>query len=191
MAKLELCKSCKKEIEANIKVCPYCGKKYPTLTITKIFALIIVAIALLVFLLSGDNKIKVANNLKLFSVSDYAYTMNNQPAVNINIGESKEDYFSITILKSIIKENTTIYKRYDRKTKHISMDGYWEGKNYIVLTKTTEPFIKLHIKSLDYKNKEAILELEAMLISPDTKELLSVPSQTFNINNELFNNFIK
>ena len=146
--------------------------------------------ALLVFFFSNDTK--EATNLNIINVSDYDFTIANKAAVSIKFGKSTKEWFDITIPKTFVKENAIAFKSSSRPTNLISMDGYWDnGDYYKVLTNTSEPFVKLQFTSLDYTHNKAIVDVEARLISVKSKEILSIPKQTFIISGTQFSNLTK
>lgn len=157
----------------------------------------IAALAFIVVLVAGattftdTGKIK-SKDLKVISVSDYDFTMDDKQSVSIYIGESQSNYYNITINRDQVKQGLSLTKDKENYIKSIDATAAYEKNFYYFLIKDDfNSYLKFDIKKLDHDKKEAVISIKALLYNPDSKDEIKLAQQDFNIKGKLFDNFTK
>ncbi|MDX9744447.1 MAG: zinc ribbon domain-containing protein [Arcobacteraceae bacterium] len=194
--KLVPCKKCKQEVSLGIKECPYCKEKYPTATLKATimtFGTLFIAIWIIFSLFDNNqqNERKITNtaesynitqHLMTLSVSDFEYTFKDKPAVSISIGESNNDFISITLHRNNIYEGFTTTSNND-----ISITATWDKLTFFQNHLSRVSFT---IEKMDSLNKEAIISLNATLhTNTENHKELNISTKT-TIKDKNFDNLL-
>lgn len=106
-----------------------------------------------------DRKISLNN----ITVSDYDFTMNNQSAVNINILQDDNNYFTITVLKSKFKKGFKFLlnkDNYNNISKEVEVTATFTNDTFNLIPKHNQDcFISFEILEYDKVTKKAVVKI--------------------------------
>jgi len=132
------------------------------------------------------------NTLKILSVSDYNFTIDDKQAVGIYIGRNDKEYFSITVPRSMIKQGNKIIKNKDNYIKYADITASFNGKQYFfIVNDSASSILDFYIQKIDYKNKNAIIKVYTKIYNPDDNSYTEIKKQNFVISGILFENLTK
>ena len=124
--------------------------------------------ALLATMLVGCSDDTTAFNANKVSASNFAYTMNELPAVVVNLLQDDNNFCEITLFRSDVKQglSTTIeQKNADNLNASCNING-----NYFVQSSKYPTKISIQIDRLDNVKKEAEFKTSLKLINSKTLE---------------------
>ncbi|WP_419782375.1 hypothetical protein [Malaciobacter marinus] len=161
-------------------------EKSKNLIIIGVFFLIIASI--LYFKAEDTKTISINKDLKTFNVSDYKYTLDNKPAISISIGESKDNYVDLSILRKDVKNNFSIDTRDNKDKKIIDIVATWNGNTYFQ-NKKEASFVNVKILELDKTNNIAKFSIKAKLFSSTNNNSFKINTTTI-IKDKQFQNLL-
>lgn len=126
---------------------------------------------------------------KVQLVTDFDYTLNETPAVSIIIGPNDESYFDITLYRKNIKSGYVASSQSKSDTT-ISVDAHWSGKLF-VQSPNHRTRASVQVVSVDTEGKVAILKVSAILVNPQTGELLHLSNSKVTVSGQNFINLTK
>lgn len=129
-----------------------------------------------------------SDDLRLISVSDYPFTLNNKPAVSISFGESEAKACSLTIEKENIYQGY-VGKSFRNNNQSIDVECMWDGVN-LVRSSKHKTGLKFKIGSLDKKDQIATVSIKLQLIAPSTNETIFLDKVLLSIDGIHFKNLI-
>lgn len=125
---------------------------------------------------------KINKDLKTLSVSDFKYTFKNEPAVSISIGESNNNYITITVHRK------NVYEGFKTSSKdEISSSAVWNKLSFFQNHNSTVSF---EITKLDKVNKKAEILFTSKLYTSNEKSSLLDISTRIMIKDKNFTNLI-
>jgi hypothetical protein len=132
----------------------------------------------------------ISEPTKIFSVSDYAYTLDGKPAVSIMFGSSETKYVNLTILKQNLKEGAVIDSTKGTVSKKISISFSLEGVSFLLHGKVPASYVKLKIESIDQTKQEAIIAIDAKLFTANGESSVNIKDKIV-LSGENFINLMK
>ena len=132
----------------------------------------------------------ISEPTKIFSVSDYSYTLGGKPAVSIMFGPSKTTFINLTILKQDLKEGSVIDSTKGNVSKKISISFLLEGVSFTLRGKVPASYVKLKIESLDRTKQEAIISIDAKLFTDNGGSSVDIKNKIV-LSGENFINLMK
>ncbi|SGY88848.1 hypothetical protein [Moritella viscosa] len=137
---------------------------------------------------SDLNNNHAPEQLKILSVSNYDFTMNEQPAVSISIGNDNDNYCSITINRSDVSTNGASFSSEQKNNKSVSVDCNWDKSHYVQSSKhPTQVMVTLS----DTNTKLGAGSIEVSLKLVNAKgygEYFELNDTAHFYNNEMFDN---
>lgn len=128
---------------------------------------------------------------RVLSVSDFPYTMRDKQAVLINIGKTKEDFFSVTVHRDKIKQGTAIVRDTTAEDYAINADTTKNTKPYFFMRgKGLGSVISLSVDKLDQEKKEAKITVYLKL-HHHTGKAATLDKQTFTISGDKYDKLTK
>ncbi|CAM2799854.1 Lipoprotein [Vibrio neptunius] len=121
------------------------------------------------------------------TASDFAYTMANQPAVDLQLQQSENNFCQITLLRSNVKEGFTASLK-QQSTGSLSSSCYWNGNLYIQSSK--HPTIaNLKINKIDETNQSASFTTSLKLVNNKTLDsYFEIKDVTFTVAGQQYTN---
>ncbi|BBL91795.1 hypothetical protein VroAM7_44480 [Vibrio rotiferianus] len=123
------------------------------------------------------------------TASDFAYTMANQPAVDVTLKQDENNFCQITFLRKNVQPGFSASLK-QKSTGDLSSSCYWEGKLYIQSSKHPT-LATLTINELDEGSKVAKLKTSLKLV--DNKSLdkyFELKDIEFTLSGQQFTNLI-
>lgn len=126
---------------------------------------IILFVAIITSCGESQHKYKIREPFDSIIISDFSYTVNNNPGKAIIVGHTDEEYFDFDIETSRIKQGM----KSDKKDKSLSASATIKGKTFFTSSKhDTHAFLVFTEISAD----KAIFTFDVKLVQPDTEEYL-------------------
>lgn len=130
--------------------------------------------------------------LKVFSVSDYSYTMKDKQSVSIVFGKTQEQYYDLTVFRDSIKPGIELHKTKQNYIDEITASATFGKNHYTFLAKDGfEPFIKFKILDMDNIKKIANINVSVKLYNADNGDVKELNNYEFTINGNMFDNLVK
>ncbi|MBL4744534.1 MAG: hypothetical protein JKX87_07905 [Cycloclasticus sp.] len=126
---------------------------------------------------------------KVQRVTNFDFTLNEIPAVSIAIGPNTENHFDITLYRSNIKSGYAVSSK-SKSNSTIAIEATWSGKSFVQSSKHSTG-ASVQIVSIDTHGRVAILKISAILVNPETGELLQLSNSQVTISGENFINLTK
>mgnify|MGYP003385502395 CR=1 FL=1 len=126
---------------------------------------------------------------KVQRVTDFDFTLNEMPAVSIAIGPNGENYFDLTLYRSNVKSGYSATSK-SKTDSAISIEASWSGKNYVQSSKHSTA-ASIQVVSIDVASKVVILKISAILVNPQTGELLQLSNSQVIVSGQNFINLTK
>lgn len=135
----------------------------------------------------GCSEAKPEFSVNQINVSDYAYTMNEQPAVSVTIIHDDYNYCSITFLRSNVEQGFSAFLE-QKSTGQLSSICNVNGNNFVQSSKHPTKAI-LSIDKLDELNQIATIKTSLKLVNNKTyDDYFELNEIELNITGEQFTN---
>jgi len=129
--------------------------------------------------------------LEVYSVSDYDFTLNDQPAISISFGETQNNFCSITLYRSSVYAGYSVdIIKSKNNDQTATINCHWEGKYYVQSSKH-DTYFNMRIESLDKENKVATINSSLKLVNPSNGQFFTLDNVIININKNYFDNLVK
>ena len=148
---------------------------------------------------STDNKVnksksqtqppKILENMHIYGVTDFEYTMNGKQAVSITFGVTEKNNCSATIHRKSVKKGYSIEMK-NKNSGDLSIECNWDGKYYVQSSKHPT-LTRLKIKSIDPKLKEAEVVVSVNVVEPISNKYLDIGTNTIKVSGQNFDNLVK
>lgn len=166
------------------------NKKQKGKLISHLMSFVVATVVMLLSIIPiAPKPIQKQEEIKVLSVSDYSYTLKNEPAVSISYGKDNTNYIGITIHKKNLIEGFSIDTEINSDDKKfVSATAQWDGKTYF---DNKNSYIKLEIISLNQSDKKATINIELKLNTVDEEPQIFKNKTQLSIENILFENLVK
>ncbi|MEZ9516563.1 hypothetical protein AB4240_17285 [Vibrio splendidus] len=122
--------------------------------------------ALSALTLVGCSDSEPAFNVNQITVSDFAYTMNEQPAVSISFGKDDDNFCNITLNRKDIAQGFSSTLE-NKSSGNISSSCNWD-KNYYIQSSKHPTLASITINKLDTDNHTATIKASLKLVNNKT-----------------------
>ncbi|BCK23875.1 hypothetical protein VCSRO153_1975 [Vibrio cholerae] len=188
--KIYKCKSCKETVQKDAKKCPHCGEKYPTVSNAKgCLGFIVLSLIFGIIMASCSDNPKQAFKPNQVTASNFAFTLANQPAVDISLKQDSDNFCQITMLRKNVNAGYSASLK-QQSSGELSSSCNVNGKLYIQ-SSNHPTFASLKVLEIDNTNKTAKLSTSLKLVDNKTlKSYFEVNDLTFIVSGDQFSNLI-
>jgi len=127
--------------------------------------------------------------LLVLSVSDYDYTMNNLPAVSINLGPDINNFCSITLNRKDIAISGLSISSKQRNNSAISANCNWDGSYYLQSSKHPTQ-VSIKISNIDTKARTGTFDISLKLINNKDLSTFIEAKDTVQVSGKMFDNLL-
>jgi len=130
-----------------------------------------------------------AEAMKVVSVSDYSFTLNEQQAVSVIFGASDYNYCSLTVLRQSVSDSFK-FSSTQRSDKDASISCTWDKKHFVQSSKHPTG-LNIEILSLDKEAKKAEVSVSLKLVEPSSDEYFELNDARLLITDQGFEHLIE